>query len=308
MHRGSPWACSWRRCSGCVVATSPPWRCCFVDGVLDHRLVHRCVVQRLLAGELPARSSPPTSTRRSSYAPYGIAVLVTVVDIADRVADTPSSWRRSRSPRWRGAGWSSLVLDAAVGRRYLVKAYAWRAVVQPGGMLDWSRSFGVHARATACTAVVLTLAYLWLPYMVLPVYAGLDRLPTSHARGIRRPRRRPCRTSPARPAGDLAVDRRRHDLHLLACRSVTTSPCQIVGGKLPGARQRRATERRRHGQCPAAPRRAWGGHGRLPAPGAPTAWATCEAGTWPPGRGRCAWWALGARARVHLRAAGCRRW
>ena len=30
------------------------------------------------------------------------------------------------------------------------------------------------------TAVVLTLTYLWLPYMVLPVYAGLDRLPASH--------------------------------------------------------------------------------------------------------------------------------
>ena len=29
-------------------------------------------------------------------------------------------------------------------------------------------------------AVVLTLTYLWLPYMVLPVYAGLDRLPASH--------------------------------------------------------------------------------------------------------------------------------
>jgi putative spermidine/putrescine transport system permease protein len=29
------------------------------------------------------------------------------------------------------------------------------------------------------TAVVITLSYLWLPYMVLPVYAGLERLPAS---------------------------------------------------------------------------------------------------------------------------------
>ena len=27
--------------------------------------------------------------------------------------------------------------------------------------------------------MTLTLAYLWLPYMILPVYAGLDRLPDS---------------------------------------------------------------------------------------------------------------------------------
>ena len=28
-------------------------------------------------------------------------------------------------------------------------------------------------------AVVLTLTYLWIPYMILPIYAGLDRLPSS---------------------------------------------------------------------------------------------------------------------------------
>ena len=33
---------------------------------------------------------------------------------------------------------------------------------------------------TASTAVVLTLTYLWLPYMILPVYAGFERLPESH--------------------------------------------------------------------------------------------------------------------------------
>jgi putative spermidine/putrescine transport system permease protein len=27
---------------------------------------------------------------------------------------------------------------------------------------------------------VIALAYLWLPYMILPIYAGLDRLPASY--------------------------------------------------------------------------------------------------------------------------------
>ena len=30
---------------------------------------------------------------------------------------------------------------------------------------------------TASSAVVLTLSYLWLPYMILPIYAGMERLP-----------------------------------------------------------------------------------------------------------------------------------
>jgi putative spermidine/putrescine transport system permease protein len=60
---------------------------------------------------------------------------------------------------------------------YLVKAYAWRSMVAPGGVLD-SVLGGTPGYGLA--AVVITLTYLWLPYMVLPVYAGFERLPDSH--------------------------------------------------------------------------------------------------------------------------------
>src|SRR4051795_1830222 len=60
---------------------------------------------------------------------------------------------------------------------YLVKAYAWRAMLAPDGVLD--SAFGATP-GYGLVAVVLTLTYLWLPYMVLPVYAGLERLPDSH--------------------------------------------------------------------------------------------------------------------------------
>jgi putative spermidine/putrescine transport system permease protein len=71
---------------------------------------------------------------------------------------------------------------------YLVKGYAWRAMVSPsggkfaatgkgdGGFLDatfgWTPGYGR-------VAIVITLVYFWLPYMVLPIYAGLDRMPPS---------------------------------------------------------------------------------------------------------------------------------
>ncbi len=77
--------------------------------------------------------------------------------------------------RWRGAA-VALVL-VPLWASYLVKAYAWRAMVQPSGVLD--SVFGTTP-GYGLAAVVLTLTYLWLPYMVLPVYAGLDRLPASH--------------------------------------------------------------------------------------------------------------------------------
>ena len=39
--------------------------------------------------------------------------------------------------------------------------------------------FGLHGPGYGLTAVIVTLAYLWLPYMILPIYAGLERLPDS---------------------------------------------------------------------------------------------------------------------------------
>jgi putative spermidine/putrescine transport system permease protein len=60
---------------------------------------------------------------------------------------------------------------------YLVKGYAWRAILDPGGgaMVE---IFG-RTPGYGYTSSVLVLAYLWFPYMVIPLYAGLERLPDS---------------------------------------------------------------------------------------------------------------------------------
>jgi len=53
---------------------------------------------------------------------------------------------------------------------YLVKVYAWRILLAPEGPFGgWGPGYG-------WVAVVLTLTYLWLPYMVLPVFAGIDSM------------------------------------------------------------------------------------------------------------------------------------
>jgi putative spermidine/putrescine transport system permease protein len=60
---------------------------------------------------------------------------------------------------------------------YLVKAFAWRTVFAPDGPFSWLT--GGHTPEYGKTTVVVTLAYMWLPYMVIPVYAGFERLPRS---------------------------------------------------------------------------------------------------------------------------------
>ncbi|HNM98352.1 MAG TPA: ABC transporter permease, partial [Marmoricola sp.] len=63
---------------------------------------------------------------------------------------------------------------------YLVKAYAWRGMLSETGPVAWlTQPFGLDTPGYGLAAVVLTLAYLWLPYMILPMYAGLERLPDS---------------------------------------------------------------------------------------------------------------------------------
>ncbi len=63
---------------------------------------------------------------------------------------------------------------------YLVKAYAWRAMLAGEGVVNWALApFGITGPGFGLTATVIVLTYLWLPFMVLPVYAGLERLPDS---------------------------------------------------------------------------------------------------------------------------------
>jgi putative spermidine/putrescine transport system permease protein len=82
-------------------------------------------------------------------------------------------------PRWRGLLVALVVTP--LWASYLVKIYSWQAMVQPGtGVLAWMLApFGLDGPGYGVAATVLTLTYLWLPYMILPIYAGLDRMPDS---------------------------------------------------------------------------------------------------------------------------------
>jgi putative spermidine/putrescine transport system permease protein len=57
---------------------------------------------------------------------------------------------------------------------YLVKAYAWRMMLSPEGPLAWVSG---HTPGYGLIATIITLSYLWLPYMVIPVFAAFDRVP-----------------------------------------------------------------------------------------------------------------------------------
>ncbi len=103
-----------------------------------------------------------------------VAAAVTVIDM---VLALPAAYfiAKVATARWRALLVAAILVP--LWASYLVKAYAWRAILgTPGGVLD---STVGHSPGYSTPSVVLVLAYLWLPYMILPIYAGLERLPDS---------------------------------------------------------------------------------------------------------------------------------
>jgi putative spermidine/putrescine transport system permease protein len=107
----------------------------------------------------------------------GVAVAVTLIDglLAIPIALFIA---KVLKPRFRSVV-IALVL-VPLWASYLVKTYAWRSMFADGGVISWVlKPFGINGPGFGLAATTITLAYLWLPYMILPIYAGMDRLPNS---------------------------------------------------------------------------------------------------------------------------------
>jgi putative spermidine/putrescine transport system permease protein len=106
-----------------------------------------------------------------------VAVAVTVIDA---VIAFPIAFYTARvaSPRYRHL--LVVAILTPLWASYLVKAYAWRIMLSEGGPLDWLlKPLGLHGPGYGLPAVIMVLAYLWLPYMILPIHAGLEQLPAN---------------------------------------------------------------------------------------------------------------------------------
>jgi len=85
---------------------------------------------------------------------------------------------RVAGPRWRRL--LVVAILTPLWASYLVKVYAWRLILSEGGLADWMlRPFGLSGPGYGLTAAVLTLTYLWLPYMILPIHTALEQLPAN---------------------------------------------------------------------------------------------------------------------------------
>jgi putative spermidine/putrescine transport system permease protein len=109
----------------------------------------------------------------------GMAAAVTVVDA---IVAFPFAYYMARvaSRRARTALFVAILLP--LWASYLAKVYSWLLIFTHGGLLDWTLGHiglgQVHLIYTNW-AVFTVFAYIWLPFMIIPVYAALERIPTS---------------------------------------------------------------------------------------------------------------------------------
>ena len=65
---------------------------------------------------------------------------------------------------------------------YLVRIYSWTTILSKNGPLNWVlNGLGLPDQQLAYTnkAMWIVYSYVWLPFMIVPIYAALERIPGS---------------------------------------------------------------------------------------------------------------------------------
>jgi len=109
----------------------------------------------------------------------GLAALVT---ITDAILAFPFAYYMAKVASRR----TQTILFAAVllplWASYLARVYAWILILNHNGLLNWSlQSIGLPPANIGYTntAMWVVFSYIWLPFMIIPTYAALERVPDS---------------------------------------------------------------------------------------------------------------------------------
>ncbi len=119
--------------------------------------------------------------------PYPTIILRTVemaaiVTVTDAAIALPFAYYMARvaSPRTRRLLFTAVLLP--LWASYLARVYAWIVILQKGGTLSWTTSnlgLGAVNIGYTNTAMWIVFSYIWLPFMIVPLYGALERIPDS---------------------------------------------------------------------------------------------------------------------------------
>jgi putative spermidine/putrescine transport system permease protein len=106
--------------------------------------------------------------------------VAAAVTLTDAILAFPIAFYMAKLASRRGKALLVVAVLLPLWSGYLVKVYSWRTMLSEDGVINWALApLGLHGPGFGIVAVWLVMSYLWLPYMILPIYAGLERIPNS---------------------------------------------------------------------------------------------------------------------------------
>jgi putative spermidine/putrescine transport system permease protein len=109
----------------------------------------------------------------------GMAAAVTVTDA---VLAFPFAYFAARLASRRTQTILFVLVLLPLWSSYLVRVYAWRLILSNHGALNWSLDklgFGSAHLGYSNWAMWIVFSYIWLPFMITPVWAAIERVPDS---------------------------------------------------------------------------------------------------------------------------------
>jgi putative spermidine/putrescine transport system permease protein len=109
----------------------------------------------------------------------GIAAAVTVTDILLAV---PFAFFAARIASRRLQAILFVAVLIPLWSSYLVRVFAWRLILAKDGILNWGLGqigLGSVNIGYSNWAMWIVFSYIWLPFMILPVWAAIERVPDS---------------------------------------------------------------------------------------------------------------------------------
>ena len=107
-------------------------------------------------------------------------LIAAAVTVTDAILAFPIAFFMAKLASTRTRALLVIAVVMPLWSSYLVKVYSWRIILAEDGILNWALDpFGLSGPGFGNVATWLVFSYLWLPYMILPVYAALERIPDS---------------------------------------------------------------------------------------------------------------------------------
>ncbi len=121
--------------------------------------------------------------------------MAAAVTLACAVLAFPIAYYAARYTRghWKAAFYLGVMLP--LWSSYLVKVYAWKLILAKEGIIGWAAEkthtswiidgllsipgFESSSLSTSPLGTFMVFVYIWLPYMILPMQASLERVPNS---------------------------------------------------------------------------------------------------------------------------------